>query len=51
MRVRCFTWNVCGLDIEALGVDDAAALDKCLENLACGGAVPDVVCCGVVEIV
>ena len=49
MKLRSFTWNVCGLDIEGLAAPDAARLDGILASLCETDA--DVVCCGLVEVV
>ena len=32
MKLRAFTWNVCGLELESLGPADAEHLDLCLAD-------------------
>mmetsp|Transcript_21813 Transcript_21813/g.67149 ORF Transcript_21813/g.67149 Transcript_21813/m.67149 type:complete len:103 (-) Transcript_21813:1288-1596(-) len=50
MKLRAFTWNVCGLELESLGPAADASLVSCLaESLA--GADADIVTCGLVEVV
>ena len=49
MKLRTFTWNVCGLDVEHLEAKDAERLDRILAQLTATDA--DVVCCGLVEVV
>ena len=49
MKLRTFTWNVCGLDVEHLEAKDAERLDSILAQLTATDA--DVVCCGLVEVV
>ena len=49
MKLRTFTWNVCGLDVEHLEAKDAERLDRILSQLTATDA--DVVCCGLVEVV
>ena len=49
MKLRTFTWNVCGLDVEHLEAKDAERLDRILARLTATDA--DVVCCGLVEVV
>ena len=49
MKLRTFTWNVCGLDVEHLEAKDAERLDRILSQLTDTDA--DVVCCGLVEVV
>ena len=44
MKLRTFTWNVCGLDVEHLEAKDAERLDRILAQLTDTDA--DVVCCG-----
>ena len=49
MKLRTFTWNVCGLDVEHLEAKDVERLDRILSQLTATDA--DVVCCGLVEVV
>lgn len=52
-RVRCCTWNVCGLDVCALDAADTSALDGCLAECLprYAGAPAEVICVGIVEVV
>ena len=52
VRVRCCTWNVCGLDVCDLSEGDRTRLDECLSSCLprYSGEPADVICVGIVEI-